>query len=848
MSFMVAKPADPPASRLLVLVLALWVATAAAQSTPGDGVSCRIGSPDGARRYRPGTWGLVGVSAINRTDRPAEAAAVLRFTDDLTLQYGRRVVVPANATLRTTCPVLIPASVPHQVWHVDCLVDQVLPPRAPGAKQPTPQDAMLASQPLVIDRELPAVGLIGDLDSAPLYDNGLPYHTQVFGPPPAPDDPVYELVITAKRAQNLTRRLSVFEADDLPGDPAGLAAVDVLVLSSDRLSSDPNGILLVRDWVLGGGHLWIMLDEVQPDTVAAILGDACAVTVVDRVRVMRLRIVNARYDAGEQQPFEDIELEEPVECVRVIPEGVTVTATVDGWPAAFWQSFGAGRVFFTTLSSSAWMRPTTPWDPAPEMMEEETAFYPRESLTDMAGECLAPQPAPALSAAAVEPVLTQQIGYRILNRSAVAAILGAFCLVLFAAGCRFARRGRLEHLLWFAPTVAAVTGLVFLVVAIRTKRAVPPTVATIAHVVLEPGLAAGHCSGLTAMYNQDACRGELGATRGGIFFPDMTALSGRHRRLVWTDETAWHWEELELPSGVRTAPFSCPLPLEHTVDCRARFGPDGLVGAVAFPPFPHLDDAIIMLPHQNAMAVTFHADGTFTSRVDDVLAPGQFLAESLLDDQRRRRIAVYEQLFATQPEIDAAADPVLYGWAGAADLGFVFPQTTQKGSTLLSLGLRLDRSPAGTQVAIAAPFIPYRAVADPSGRPAVAFSNVTRKWVDSKLALTEWLQFSLPPAVLPIQLSRARLSLNVRAPSRSVEVLAGPGPEPVVVLSLSHPIGTYSCVLDRPELLELDDVGRLPLAIRVGDDQSAAPGDEVNREPWTIIALQLSATGTVQGD
>ena len=75
--------------------------------------------------------------------------------------------------------------------------------------------------------------------------------------------------MAAKRAQDLSRRVSILETNDLPIDPACLAVVDVLVVSSDCLATDPGGIALVRDWVLGGGHLWIMLDEVQPDTVSA---------------------------------------------------------------------------------------------------------------------------------------------------------------------------------------------------------------------------------------------------------------------------------------------------------------------------------------------------------------------------------------------------------------------------------------------------------------------------------------------------------------------------------------------------------------------------------------------------
>ncbi len=531
-----------------------------AQSPPGRGVSCRFGAPEGVRRYRPGSWGIIEVYAINRTSEQAEAEAVLRFVDDPTFQYARRVSVPPNSVLRTTCPILIPEFISPQVTHVNCLTEQVLPPLGQEAKQPSPQDAMLASKPIILDHEIPAVAMIADLDARQTGEGGVPYHTGTPGPPLAPDELVYEMVLAARQAQDLTRRVSVLDAVDLPPDPASLDVIDVLVVCSDRLVSDPGGIALVRDWVLGGGHLWIMLDEVRPDTVAAVMGDAFATTIVDRVRLTHLRIQNARYDVIEQ-PFEDVELEEPVELVRVIPEGVTVTATVDGWPAAFWQPFGAGRVFFTTLGTAAWIRPKTWRDPLPKVRGQDMSFFARRSLADIAEECFVPRLAPELDAAALQPFLTQQIGYRILSRPAVAAILAVFCASLVVAGCWLVRIGRLEQLLWIAPVAAAVTSVVFLAIAIATKRSVPPTVATIARVVLEPGVSTGHSFGLAAMYNQDACRELLGAERGGIFHPDMTAMSGRHRRIVWTDEGAWHWEDLELPAGVRTAPFEYRYPL-----------------------------------------------------------------------------------------------------------------------------------------------------------------------------------------------------------------------------------------------------------------------------------------------
>ena len=152
-------------SDLRSAVFLICAVPADAQSPPGKGVSCRFGAPEGARRYRPGSWGIIEVYAINRTSEQAEAEAVLRFVDDPTFQYARRVSVPPNSVLRTTCPILIPAFISPQVTHVNCLTEQVLPPLGQEAKQLSPQDAMLASKPIILDHEIPAVAMIADLDA-----------------------------------------------------------------------------------------------------------------------------------------------------------------------------------------------------------------------------------------------------------------------------------------------------------------------------------------------------------------------------------------------------------------------------------------------------------------------------------------------------------------------------------------------------------------------------------------------------------------------------------------------------------------------------------------------------------
>ncbi|MGM0491288.1 MAG: hypothetical protein ACQESR_31565, partial [Planctomycetota bacterium] len=814
---------------------------------PGRGVLCQLGATAGARRYRPGRWGLVEFHAINSTDEMAEVQGVLRFVEDPTIQFSRRASIPPHSVFRSTCPVLVPESIPDHTRNMEVLTEQIEPPRGTDSKTArTPQEVRMSAKPILLDREKPTVGMISELQRMPPHRHKSSFHTAPFELDPAADRPAYEMVLAAKRAQNLSRRVSVFDPEDLPASPACLDVLDVLVLSSDRLAADPAGISMVRDWVLGGGVLWIMLDEVQEKTVSAVMGDAFSCSIVDRVQLtsFRLRDANAlERDRGEQMEFES-----PVSFVRVVPEEVTTRHAVNGWPASFWQPFGAGKVYFTTLSPNAWMRPVTAEDPPPRSRSDATDFFPRHALQQVASACFIQREQPPLDTETLTPFLSRQIGYRILGRGTVSAVLVLFCLALIGAGWWCFRVGRPERVLWVAPVVAGGCGLFFLIAGTITKKSVPSTAATMSRVTLERGVGVGHSSGLVAIYNQGASQDRMGARRGGLFFPDMTAMSGRNRRITWTDEGAWHWEDLVLPPGVRTAPFQRAVDMETAMDCRARFGPDGLRGRLEPLATSRWEDAIIAVSQGNVMAVSIDAEGRFHGGPDDVLARDAYVSGSLLSDEQVRRGAIYNRLVSAAGGGEFPPRPLLHVWSDPWELGFFFPQDTRIDSTLVSIPVRLERTKPNSRVLIPAPFVVYRSVAGPDGRPSVAYSNMAGKWVECKLATTQWLRFQMPLSVLPLQLEKASLSLGIRAPSRSVEIVVPVGDELEVVRRWSHPIGTYGCTIEGQERLGLDKDGGLRLGVRVSEDEAAEPGKPMAQATWKIERVQLEVGGRVRGE
>src|SRR5262249_54317933 len=147
-----------------------------------------------------------------------------------------------------------------------------------------------------------------------------------------------------------------------------------------------------------------------------------------------------------------------------------------------------------------------------------------------------------------------------------------------------------------------------------------------------------------ALYQPSQGDSAVGAEQGGEFDLDLTGLEGRVFRRVQTDLDRWHLENLELPAGVRTAPFRQTLRTGEPVEATARFGPKGVEGRVTPGPFHQLGDALLTGPGQPLLGVRLDADGAFWAGDEDELLAEQFIAGGLLDDRQRARQRLCEQL------------------------------------------------------------------------------------------------------------------------------------------------------------------------------------------------------------
>jgi hypothetical protein len=577
-----------------------------------------------------------------------------------------------------------------------------------------------------------------------------------------------------------------------------------------------------------------MLDLVDPATVGSILGDDRGFEVVGRTSLTTVRL----RPAGDTGKDTVREFDIPVPFVRVALGGAeTVLYEVDGWPAAFTQPLGRGKVVVTTLGGAAWHRPRgtrDPKSPFEHFPELPLAMPPLERL----GVVIYPEPHPvAFQPDDLAPLVTADIGYTVLDRPTVALILWAAAVGLLAVGLVVRRSRRPGLTGWLGPGVAVAAAGVLVALAMARREAVPPTTGVAAVLDVSPGSEEAAASGLFAVYRPESGPVDLAAHHGGRLELDAAGLEGQTRRRVQTDLDAWHWVGLSLPAGVRTGSFRTSIPT-GPVRAVAKFGPDGVVGRLTTGRFRDPADLILLTPSNEAVVVRLAADGSFASVPADILPSGQYMAEAVLTDRQQRRQEMLRKLLAKPTARHLEGRDLLLVWAEPTEPPFAAGADDRTvGTVLLTIPVEFERPAAGERVTIPAGFIPFASLIQ--GRPGRAVMEGTQPQAMR-------LRFRLPPSVLPLTVERATLRAKVRASSRKFAVVGYAGEEVVRLTQVESPIDPVRVDVTDRRLVNPDADGYLYLGVEVGERVGPPSGDPKQvelDEKWWIESLALEVVG-----
>jgi len=789
-------------------------------------------NPTGPRSSLTESAGTLQIIVSNPdvVDRHARVVVFYSATPDV--QFARDVWVPAQSILTTWLPI---GPAPPAEATTSRQIEMLLYDRTDGTDQLIlpPGQERVRSRAVFYRKREPTTAVMLDWITDLATDESQELH----------EDGVLTLTRLVRQVPNLSDYISHVPSGPLPPTAEAFDGIDVLVLAGNRLAADPPGRAAVRRWVQHGGTLWVMLDLVQPEVVAPILGDDAPLTVVDRLGLTTIQMYRPQEDP-RQAEVRDVE--RPVDLVRVIPSSIdNVIYLANDWPALFTRKLGRGKVIFTTLGDRGWWELANSGSgsrPQPKGSPPLVGPVPLPPVIDLAAEIHPLYQSSPLPADVLQPLLTEEIGYTIVNRTTAAVILCGFVLLLLGLGLIVRRSRRPELVGWLIPAVAllAVAGLIGL--GERSRQTIPPTLGIAAVVDPVPSSQEAAVLGLFAIFTPSSGPVVLGSEHGAILELDAEGLSGQSRRRVQKDIDSWSWEGLSLPAGVRTGPFKATLKTGR-IAARARFGPNGIEGRLETGNFINPSDPLILpptrelpnrdRPNREPLPIRLRPDGTFTAVSADALPPGNYIAGVVLDDRQQRRQAVYQQLLSGPLPHHLEDRNFLFAWAATNELPFPAPEGTRRLShALLAIPVEFDRPEPGSRVTVPRGFLTVRRMFDEVRTMPVALSGTDT--IDMRL------RFQLPPSVVPMNLERAMIYARVQAPSRWLTLFGVADGKPVQLFEGSGTLDAIRVEITDPRILQPDDRGGIYLRVSLSESS-----DPTNQLKWLIESLSLEVTGIV---
>ncbi len=832
-------------SRILIGVLAILVVSSricAAQSPPAASPSfTKLGASAGIQRYVPGTWGIVKAELLNSTDHSVDLLAATYFAGEPEVLYARQAWLPAGTRRTIWYPIQVPPQELREATTSE--LKSLLYDRSHGGEQllKPPSGQRLYSEQATLD---PGRSLTG-------YYSGPGITPSPYDPPVVlPDDISYEASVAIRLGVKLSPHIVTLRPEQYPPTVEGLNGLTNIVIANDAIDADVAAMAALRQWLHQGGRLWIQLDRVSPSTISQLLGIEFGCQVIDRVGLNEFEI----RDVSSATSKFNVSVEQPVDFVRVIPERVDIAHEINGWPASFWLKYGRGTVLVTTLAPEGWIRQRTTEDTRTRRtLHEEsnnTKYVPLEPLEKLAARFFQPVPEPPISADKLRAMSNDQVGYRIVGRGTVTALLAVFCVGFGVVGTWLARKERSEMLGWLGPAGALGTAVVLVVLGTSARQAIPYTVAMTQYIESIAGTGDVLVTGTAALYSPDIQTNvNLGTKHGGSLIPADAGARGQTRRIVMTDIDSSHWEQLGLPAGVSSFVFTSQDSLKKPIQVAGTFGPQGFETGCDLGPLSNPEDALVVTGLGRRASATIEAGGKALVRVSDVLPPEQFLSSTFMSDLQQHRMAVFRDLLTDGQFARQIDRPTMLVWTSPLEGEFLLPETMEvKGAALVAVPIQVKRPAPGTDVVIPSAFLAVRDVDGPAqlAGSRQSFSFRDGKWAELPTGARTWLRFELPREVVPMQVTKAVLNVRLNAPERFLEVEGMAGANPVSFGRHNNPIGSFSFNIDRPEVLQLDEFGGLTFSVNVGDLKSEAPRPSLDGGPenrWKIDFVTLDVFG-----
>ncbi|MGB7347636.1 MAG: hypothetical protein WBD20_25660, partial [Pirellulaceae bacterium] len=557
-------------------------------------------TPAGMRHHVPGRWATMSVNGINNSDEDSEELVVVHLGADEHRQFARRFWIPAGARRQTWLPVAVPKVDLNEQPRIDMTSIQLKESSEGESFQANVVGQAISNRSLLLSRP---GGLTAMILNPP--DGNLQARSSTFN---------FVYAIHAFRDSSRlaldTSELVNYSAKFLPPNKQALDTLDHLVIVGDEFLRDSTAATRIMQWLRDGGRLWIMIDQMKPESLDQLLGDANCFAELDRVELNEFNIDQINDNTGESIASNEWSSDSPVELVRGIADADQMLCRIEGWPAVFFKAVGNGEILFTTVNIGA-------------LIEDEG---PVTSFRAATSNFFSPRSPVIRTADVMTSLVDHEIGYRIPRRGTIAAVLGLQLLLVLGAGVWLWKQRRLDRLALVIPVSAAAATLFLVWMGRQNVGSVDPTFAVGQIVRVNATGSEAWVDSMAAVYSDTSGSLELSASPQTTMSLDDKVTS----RLLWTDDGKSQWMHLAQPPGVvRHVSSDSQVRLSNPWTFKGQFTDRGFEGHLNGIKTSQSQDALVVSSSSPSLALA-NENGTWVGTPANVLLTGQFASQSLL--------------------------------------------------------------------------------------------------------------------------------------------------------------------------------------------------------------------------
>ena len=647
----------------------------------------------------------------------------------------------------------------------------------------------------------------------------------------------YELVTASRIDLGLSRRCLLLDNAPMPLSSVDWTGIETLVLGKPETLMDASAVAALQAFMQRGGHVLVMLDEVDTELVRPLMVDNQQCETIDTVELNHI-VMEVNTPALLDLKDRTIDSDQALKLKRVLQQGGRVTHTIDGWPAVIFMRVGDGELILTALESKAWLRPRYAQSTDTRSQANFTAPLWEGTVSSSLNSVKLDEPFEVDQAA--YPI--QMIGSPVVPRQWVGAILIGFCVLLGLAGIATAFAGDLRRIGLIAPAIALLSTLPLVYASTRTRSEIPPLSSELQFVQFWPN-GGGLIRSKGAVYlNASRSMGLVGKSD-GFAIPSENIESGV-RSLLTKDFESWQLSNNDWPPGTWRYQSEVALSQGAYV-AKSRLTEKGLE--------IDLPEGLPSTPEDLVVNFNPGSPSLVRSVVQDkrVLLDGELPADgnrwtssAIVSDEQGRRAAVYTSHFSPSETRRSPTPRSLFFWTKR------WPEAPNwnspldnRGAALVSVPIELTLPDAGSSV-----YIPYSLIkVEPQeGKMAVStiYNYRTGYWAgESALDAVADMSFVLPPEAVPLEATAIHIDWDIEAPKRNAKLVWSSKNSPIDIVAMNSPSIPWRGTIDNPRVLKDLSDGRLDLSIEVTSDKSSDPSSQNSFITWKTKHLRISVSG-----